>query len=145
MFVMDLLWYQRYKQDGGSRDFAGWEFASDADSWEKAPAPAQVGHLVAKQVTGKDLQASAWASTMNNVVHWLTGAGWGAVYGGLKTFSDPDTIPFTTLVWGLPYVALVPPRIYKPIWEYDVETIAKDYSAHILYGLSLAALYKALA
>ena len=143
MIVMDVLWYSRYVEDGGRRDPLSWEFAAGVDSWDRAPAPAKVGRLAVKQVTGTDPDP-AWVPTMNNIVHWLTGAGWGAVYGLLNTFSHPDAIPFTTLVWGLPYVALVPSGIYKPIWDYDVETIAKDYSAHILYGTSLALAYRLL-
>jgi hypothetical protein len=32
-------------------------------------------------------------------------------------------------------------KLYKPIWEYDAETLAKDLSAHLAYGLATAATF----
>jgi hypothetical protein len=36
-------------------------------------------------------------------------------------------------------------KLYKPIWEYDLETVAKDLSAHLVYGLSTATALRLLA
>ena len=36
-------------------------------------------------------------------------------------------------------------KVYKPIWEYDAQTLRKDLSAHVLYGTVTAAAFAALA
>jgi hypothetical protein len=36
-------------------------------------------------------------------------------------------------------------RLYKPIWEYDLPTLWKDLSAHLVYGLGTAATFRATA
>ena len=35
--------------------------------------------------------------------------------------------------------------LYKPIWKYDVETLAKDLSAHLAYGVTTATAFWLLA
>jgi hypothetical protein len=32
--------------------------------------------------------------------------------------------------------------LYKPIWEYDARVLAKDLRAHLLYGLTTAAVFR---
>jgi len=34
--------------------------------------------------------------------------------------------------------------LYKPIWEYDRHTLAKDLSAHLVYGLTTAVVFNRL-
>jgi hypothetical protein len=34
--------------------------------------------------------------------------------------------------------------LYKPIWKYDAETLAKDLSAHLVYGLAPATALRVL-
>ena len=41
--AMDLLWYRRYKHNGGEDGFLEWEFSSGTANYEQAAAPAQVG------------------------------------------------------------------------------------------------------
>jgi hypothetical protein len=48
-------------------------------------------------------------------------------------------------VWGTSYVVLPAAGLYKPIWEYDRVTLAKDRSAHLLYGTTTAATFAVLA
>jgi hypothetical protein len=38
--AMDALLYTRYRRGHGMEGFEPWEFSSDVDSWEQAPAPA---------------------------------------------------------------------------------------------------------
>ena len=88
MAAMDLVWYRRYRADGGDKGVVAWEFSTSASGFDdEAPAPAQVGKLVADAV-GITLPDSAVATT-NNVVHWMTGIGWGKV-GGLVAAAGPD-------------------------------------------------------
>src|SRR5688572_7286341 len=77
---MDLVWYRRYRAGGGDHDLVTWEFSSAASDFDDdAPAPAQVAKRLADAV-GIALPGSAVA-TSNNVVHWITGIGWGKVAG----------------------------------------------------------------
>jgi hypothetical protein len=40
---------------------------------------------------------------------------------------------------------LVPASLYKPVWEYDAETLWKDLSAHLVYGIATATTFRVLA
>src|SRR5919205_4187143 len=50
------------------------------DSWEEAPAPAQVGYRVVHGVFEHDAPPRL-APAMTNLVHFAYGTGWGALYG----------------------------------------------------------------
>ena len=39
------------------------------------------------------------------------------------------------------YVVLPAAGLYKPIWEYDAKTLAKDLSAHLAYGAGTGAAF----
>jgi hypothetical protein len=73
--VMDLVWYPRYRRDGGDDGFLDWEFATSTASFDEASAPGQVGKKLADAV-GIDLPAEA-AGRTTNIMHWLTGIGYG--------------------------------------------------------------------
>jgi hypothetical protein len=72
----------------------------------------------------------------------------GAQYAVLERFRrEPrirDGLPFALGVWATGYAVLPALGVYKPIWEYDRKTLAKDLSAHLVYGLGTAMAYKAL-
>jgi len=63
--AMDLLLFARYKRGDGKSGFRTWELSSEIESWEQAPAPAQVGkrlfgggtHLGRTQMMRDDEQA----------------------------------------------------------------------------------------
>jgi hypothetical protein len=38
-----------------------------------------------------------------------------------------------------------PARLCKPIWEYDAKTLAKELSAHLVYGGATGSAFAALA
>jgi hypothetical protein len=42
-------------------------------------------------------------------------------------------------VWVVSYAVLPAAGLYKPIQDYDRETLAKDLSAHLVYGTTTAA------
>jgi uncharacterized membrane protein YagU involved in acid resistance len=77
---------------------------------------------------------------VNNIVHWATGMGWGAAFGlmsgSLPTHRAWHGLIMGAGVWVQSYVVLGSVKIYKPIWEYDAETLWKDLSAHLVYGLT---------
>jgi hypothetical protein len=140
MAAMDLVWYRRYRGGGGDKSFANWEFSTDAaDFGQDAPAPARVGKRIADAV-GVDLDDSLVAPT-NNIVHWLTGIGWGKVAGLASAALPVPTVGVGAATgvtaWATSYAVLGRLGIYKPITQYDKETLWKDLSAHLVYGLTL--------
>lgn len=143
--AMDAVWYQRYRAGGGDRSFTDWEFSAATVGFDDAPAPAKVGKLVADSV-GVDLPPES-AGTVNNVVHWATGIGWGKA-AGLVAGALPVSPIATGVVtgvgaWGTSYALLGKVGIYEPITSYDKATLWKDLSAHLVFGsvlgLALAA------
>jgi hypothetical protein len=81
-------------------------------------------------------------------VHWVTGAGWGLQYGLLTTRTPHRWILALSLgpvVWLSSYVVLPLAKVYKPIWNYDAQTLSKDLSAHLVYGIVTASAFTALA
>lgn len=140
--AMDLLWYRRYRAGDGDDDFPTWEFSSSAtDFGHDAPAPAQVGQRVA-DVFGVALPAGAVGAT-NNVVHWMTGIGWGQV-AGLAAGALPVSalgvgLATGATAFGTSYALLGAAGIYEPITSYDRRTLWKDLSAHLVFGTALGA------
>jgi len=86
---------------------------------------------------------------MTNVVHWATGLAWGAqfgiVAGSTRRRASTLGLVFGPLVWLTSYIVMPLAKLYKPIWEYDRKTLAKDLSAHIVYGAATGATFAALA
>ncbi len=138
--AMDLVWYRRYQAGGGEKDFATWELSTDAtDFGEAAPAPARVGKRVAELV-GIDLDDSL-VRPVNNVVHWMTGIGWGKAAGLAAAVLPVPAIAVGAATgvtaWATSYAVLPRLGVYKPITEYDKGTLWEDLSAHLVFGLAL--------
>jgi hypothetical protein len=145
--AMDLLWFSRYRRGGGREGLFAWETAKDVGKWEEASAPGQLARKVVGAVTRRD-PPDEWARTMTNVVHWTTGIAWGGQYGLIaEAMGRRDWklgLAFGTLVWLADYVVLPLAGVYKPIWQYDTKTLAKDLSAHLVYGAALGATFSGL-
>lgn len=134
--AMDFLWYRRYRANGGGQDFITWEFSTSAtDFGDDAPAPAQVGKRIADAVgvtlSGSDVGAA------NNVVHWMTGIGWGKAAGILPGPRLVVGVGTGVTAWATSYAVLGRLGIYRPISEYDKATLWKDLSAHLVFGATL--------
>jgi hypothetical protein len=146
--AMDLLWYARYRRGGGDSAFTAWESSAGLSSWDGAPAPAQFGKRIIEGAFQQQLPPER-ARLVNNVVHWATGVGWGAALGVISGSVSVRTIrqglAFGAGVWLQSYAVLVPTKLYKPIWEYDAPTLAKELSAHLVYGLTAATTFRVLA
>jgi hypothetical protein len=142
--AMDLLLFARYRRSGGESDFRRWEFSSDIHSWDQAPAPAHVGKRLVEGLFDKDLPDRS-AALVNNVTHWgygvLNGVPFGIVAGSVRSAPVWYGAPFGATVWATSYVVLPAAKLYQPIWEYDLRTLAKDLSAHLVYGLTTAAAF----
>jgi hypothetical protein len=131
--AMDLVWYARYRRDGGESSFAGWEITRDVESWDQAPAPGRMGRKIIAALTGQDVPVER-AAAVSNVMHWAYGVAWTAAYGVLAPRPVWSGPAFGAAVWASDYVTLPLAGIYKPIWEYDAQTLYKDLSAHLVFG-----------
>jgi hypothetical protein len=142
--AMDLLWYARYRRGGGTEPFSAWEFSSGL-TWKNAPAPAQVGKRLAEGLLRRELPPTS-APLVNNLVHWKFGALNGAVYGIVAGSVPKAKLGygplFGTAVWLTGYAVLPLAGLYKPIWQYDAKTLAKDWSAHLVYGTTTATVFR---
>ena len=142
--AMDLFLYRRYRRDGGERGFGAWESSAGLASWDDAPAPAKVGKRFAETLTRREL-SPRWARTINNVTHWGYGMSAGAPFGILARAPKLRYgLPFGAGVWATGYAVLPALGVYRPIWEYDLETLGKDLGAHLVYGVGTAAALRAL-
>ena len=145
--AMDLVWFARYKRSGGKDDLVDWEFSAGLKDWEAAPAPAQVGRRVVEGLFQRDLPADT-AALVNNVTHWGYGVAWGGVFGlvagSLRSPMPRHGLALGPIAWASGYVVLPLAKLYKPMWEYDPRTLARDLSAHTVYGLATAGAFRAL-
>ena len=134
--AMDLVWFKRYKTDGGTSGFATWEFQPRFEGFDDAPAPAKVGKILAQKVH-VDLPNSA-APLTNNVIHWSTGVSWGVAAAFLRPLPGVGSVRSGVLsgvgAWVTSYAVLPKLGVYKPITEYDPKTLWKDLSAHLVFG-----------
>jgi Protein of unknown function (DUF1440) len=140
-FAMDALLYSRYRRSQGDQAFEPWEFSSGLDTWAKAPAPAQVGRRLVEGLFQRKLPPER-AKLVNNITHWgygiLGGVQYAIVAGSLRSPRIRYGLPFGAAVWVAGYVVLPAAKLYQPIWKYDRATLAKDLTAHLVYGLTTA-------
>ncbi len=148
--AMDLVWFARYRRGGGEQGLLAWETAQGLAKWDDASAPGRLGRRVFEAVTHRELP-DRWARSMTNLVHWTTGVAWGAQYGIVAGSAHRGNrrnwklgLAFGPVVWLSSYVVLPLAGLYKPIWEYDAKTLAKDLSAHMAYGTAASVTFAAL-
>jgi hypothetical protein len=148
--AMDAVWYTRYRRGGGEAPPLQWEFSLSVQRWEDAPAPAQLGHRLAEAFLQREIPVEK-AALVNDVMHWGYGLAWGSIFG---VVAGSQRVPraavaalgplFGAAVWASSYVTLPLAKLYKPIWEYDIPTLAKDLTAHLAYGTVTATTFAAL-
>ena len=146
--AMDASLYRRYRHDGGNDAFPGWESSEGLVSWENAPGPALAAKVLLEGVFKREI-SPRYARLLNNATHWGFGLAAGAAYG-LLIGSRRRTkvwygLPFGAAVWASGYVVLPQLGVYEPIWKYDLKTLAKDLSAHLVFGVAAAATFRVLA
>ena len=145
--AMDVIEFARHRRGGGTEELVAWETADGVETWDNAPGPGKFGKRLAEGISGRELP-DHWARSTTNLVHWATGLGWGAQFGLLNGASKRRQWELALLlgptVWLASYVILPLARVYKPIWEYDRATLAKDLSVHMAYGAVTAGTFAAL-
>lgn len=133
---LDTVQYVRYRRKGGKDGPLRWEFGP-VDSWDQAPDPGQVAKRLIEGFTQREL-SDRWAWFTSILTHWAYGSSASVAYGILAgSLRRPHALyglPFGAVVWATGYVVLPEAGLYKPIWEYDVKTLASDLSAHLAYG-----------
>jgi hypothetical protein len=133
---LDTVRYVKYRRKGGKDSPLQWEFAP-VDTWKDAPAPGQVAQRVIDGFTGKKLP-DRWAFPVSTVMHWAYGssaaAGYGIVAGSLRSPRPVYGLPLGATLWITDYLVLPEAGLYKPLFEYDPETLAWDLGAHLAYG-----------
>jgi hypothetical protein len=145
--AMDLVLYARYRRGGGTQHFVPWEFSFGLSSWDQAPVPGQVGQRLVEGLFQKKLPPQR-AELVSTITHWAYGLLNGALYAiAAESLSQPRTwygLPLGAGVWALDYAVLPAAGLYKPIQDYDRETLAKDLTAHLIYGTTTAAALRLL-
>jgi hypothetical protein len=146
--AMDALLFVRYRRGGGTQGPLEWESSSGVHTWEDVSAPGLVGKRTLELVLGHDVP-DRWARPTENVVHWATGVGWGIPFGAAagKSTRRPWLLGLDLgpTAWLASYIILPVLKVYKPIWDYDAKTLAKDLSAHLVYGVTVGGAFAALA
>jgi hypothetical protein len=133
---LDTAGYLRYRGTGGKKSPLEWEFGP-IDGWENAPDPGKVAKRGIEGFTGRELP-DRWAWPLSTAMHWGYGSAAAALYGivtgSLREPSPLYGLPFGAAVWAVGYAVLPEAGIYKPIWEYDAKTLARDLGGHLAYG-----------
>jgi hypothetical protein len=146
--AMDSFLYRRYRRGGGDAAFPQWEASDGLMSWEDAPAPARVGKKLLEPVLGREV-SPRYARLLNNATHWgygiATGAGYGLLVGSRPKPEVWFGPPFGATVWASGYVVFPLFGVYEPIWKYDLETLWKDLSAHLVFGTATAGAFALIA
>lgn len=142
--AMDLVWYRRYRRAGGEDGFGDWEFATSTASFDEASAPGQAGKRLADLV-GLDLPEEQ-AGLTTNVMHWLTGVGYGIAHSVLQGRRGPllGGALSGAGAFANSYATMGAMGIYEPIWTYDRDTLLQDLSAHLVFGIATGLTYRIL-
>lgn len=144
--AMDAFWYARHRRAGGSDGPLRWEFGG-IDGWDDVSAPGQVGRRLLEGLLDRSVPDER-AGTVQNLVHWGTGVLWGAQLGLVEGRRPRPRwtagLVLGPVAWLTSYLALAPTGIYRPIWEYDGATLARDLGAHLVFGAGTGAVFAAL-
>ncbi len=144
---MDAVRYLLYRRGGGRDSPLAWEFAP-VEGWKQATDPGLVTKRVVEGLTRKPIPGR-WAWLISTVAHWSYGcamaAGYGIVAGSLRRPCPLYGLPFGAAVWVLSYLVLPEAGLYKPIWDYDAATLARDLDGHLAYGAGTGAAFWLLA
>jgi hypothetical protein len=144
---MDTVRYLMYRRGGGKDAPLAWEFAP-VDNWGQAPDPGLVVKRVTEGFTGRQIP-DRWAWLTSTIAHWAYGsaaaAAYGIVAGSLRRPLPLYGLPFGAAVWALGYLVLPESGLYRPIWEYDAKTLARDLGAHLGYGAGTGSAFWLLA
>ena len=114
---------------------------------EPSTTPAEVGRRVVEGVLQREVPEERMGA-LNNVMHWLCGTGWGALFGLAHACrrSAPlsDGTRLAGLVWGASLVELPAMNLAPPVWKYPPDQPASDLGFHLAYGVGVATAHAVL-
>ena len=146
--AMDLVLYRRYQRGGGEDSLWQWEFAGGVTNWDQASAPGQsrreAGALRHGPATPGRLGAAHDQPDALGHGHQLgrsVRSRWPAPTSRLGLLR---ALALGPTAWLASYVILPLFKVYKPIWEYDAQTLGDDLSAHLVFGTATSAVFAAL-
>ncbi|MGO9657975.1 MAG: hypothetical protein ACLQVK_05690 [Acidimicrobiales bacterium] len=141
--AMDALLYRRYRRGGGTEQPLEWEFSAGVETWKDVSAPGLVGRDVLQRLRGQEVPKE-WARSLQNTVHWATGVGWSIPLALFvpqgKRAALVRGVSMGPIAWLTSYIVLPLAKVYKPIWDYDAKTLAEDFGAHLVYGVTIGTL-----
>ena len=144
--TMDTVRYLMSRRAGVEESPFRWEFGP-IENWNEAPDPGQVVRRVIEGFTQRKLP-DRWAWPISTAAHWCYGSLWGSLYGVVAgSLRSPDPVyglPFGATVWASGYAVMPEGGLYKPIWQYDAQTLAGDLGAHLAYGAATGTAYRLL-
>lgn len=70
--TMNLVLFARYQRGGRETGFRDWELSAEVETWDQAPAPAQVAKLLVEGLFRNELPDRR-VSLVNNITHWGCG------------------------------------------------------------------------
>lgn len=139
--AMDLNQYVRHRLRGGKDPFWHFEFCA-AESFDHAPAPAQIALMAVDVVLGREIP-DRHVNLANNLVHWGYGVSWasilGLVTGRSRTRRWTAGVLYGTVVFLSGSIILPTLDVYKPLWDQDPSSIRRDWVDHLLYGIATSA------
>ncbi|HEY7258578.1 MAG TPA: hypothetical protein VH459_05880 [Gaiellales bacterium] len=53
-------------------------------------------------------------------------------------------VALTSAVMAADYTMLPAMKLYRPPWEHEGRTLAKDFASHLVHGLAIAVAYRGL-
>jgi hypothetical protein len=140
--TMDAVLYLMYRRSGGKQGPFAWDFSAGVEDWDAASSPGLVGKALLHRLLGHEAP-ERWARPTQNIVHWATGIGWSTqlsvVSGATGRVQRGAGLTFGATVWLASYIVLPFGKVYKPFWEYDYGTLAKDLGPHLVYGVTTTA------
>jgi hypothetical protein len=140
---MDTARYLISRRAGPTESPLRWEFGP-IESWNDAPDPGQVARRVIEGFTQRKLP-DRWAWLVSTAAHWSYGSLWGCLYGiaagSVRRPLPAYGLPLGAVVWASGYAVLPEAGLYKPIWQYEPLTLAKDLAAHLSYGAATGSVF----
>jgi hypothetical protein len=107
-----------------------------------------VGRIAYEAVAGESPRSPKTRKALGKTVHWSYGTLQGGLYGAARRRADvPDLLggaAFGTALWGISVLVLPLLRLGKGPNAYPARKHAAEWGAHVVYGLTAAAVAQAL-
>jgi hypothetical protein len=107
-----------------------------------------VGRVAYEEIAGEPPRSPKTRKALSQTVHWTYGTVQGGVYGATRRdVRPPDALggaAFGTALWGISVLVLPLLGLGKGPTAYPAKKHAAEWGAHVIYGLTAAAVTQAL-